>query len=93
MLSACDTGNGQVDVGEGLTSLRRATEEAGARASLTSLWPVPSQVTVKLMADFYRNLAAGQSHSQALQLAKLKVRNSGGSIRDWAGFVLAGADR
>ena len=93
VLSACDTGNGQVDVGEGLTSLRRATEEAGARASLTSLWPVPSQVTVKLMTDFYRHLAAGQSHSQALQLAKLKVRNSGGSIRDWAGFVLAGADR
>lgn len=93
VLSACDTGNGQVDVGEGLTSLRRATEEAGARASMTSLWPVPSQITVKLMTDFYRHLAAGQSHSQALQLAKLKVRNSGGSVRDWAGFVLAGADR
>ena len=93
VLSACDTGNGQVDLGEGLTSLRRATEEAGARASLTSLWPVPSQVTIKLMGDFYRHLAAGQSHSQALQLAKLKVRNSGGSVRDWAGFVLAGADR
>lgn len=93
VLSACDTGNGQVDVGEGLTSLRRAAEEAGARASLTSLWPVPSQVTVKLMSDFYQHLASGQSHSQALQLAKLKVRNSGSSIRDWAGFVLAGADR
>jgi CHAT domain-containing protein len=93
VLSACDTGNGQVDVGEGLTSLRRATEEAGARATMTSLWPVSSKVTVKLMSDFYTQLAAGRPKSQALQSAKLNVKRNGGAIRDWAGFVLTGAER
>lgn len=93
VLSACDTGNGSIDVHEGLTSLRRAAEEAGARATITSLWPVPSQVTVQLMSHFYGQLAAGQTHSDALRSAKLAVRQSGGSVRDWAGFVLAGAER
>lgn len=93
VLSACDTGNGSVDVHEGLTSLRRAAEEAGARATLTSLWPVPSQATVKLMTHFYQQLAAGKSHSEALQSAKLALRAAGGGVRDWAGFLLAGADR
>jgi CHAT domain-containing protein/tetratricopeptide (TPR) repeat protein len=93
VLSACDTGNGHVDVGEGLTSLRRATEEAGARATITSLWPVPSKVTVKLMGDFYSQLAAGRPKSQALQSAKLNVKRTGGSVRDWAGFVLTGAEK
>jgi CHAT domain-containing protein/tetratricopeptide (TPR) repeat protein len=93
VLSACDTGNGLVNVGEGVDSLRRAAEEAGVRATLTSLWPVPSQMTTRLMGDFYAQLAAGHSHSEALQAAKLKVVAAGGTPRDWAGFVLAGADR
>ena len=93
VLSACDTGNGLVDVGEGLTSLRRAAEEAGARATLTSLWPVSSRRTTELMTDFYQGLAGGESKSQALRAAKLKARARGGSVRDWSGFLLAGDDR
>ncbi|KAI1698537.1 CHAT domain-containing protein [Ditylenchus destructor] len=42
VLSACDTGNGVLDPHEGLASLRHAAELAGARATLTSLWPVPN---------------------------------------------------
>lgn len=93
VLSACDTGNGSIDVHEGLTSLRRAAEEAGAGATLTSLWSVPSQATTRLMTHFYGQLAAGQGLGNALRSAKLAVRQSGGSVRDWAGFVLAGADQ
>jgi len=93
VLSACDTGNGTFDAHEGLSSLRRAVEEAGARASVTSLWPVPSLATTRLMGQFYAELGAGKSNAEALRLAKLSVRNAGGSLRDWAGFVLAGAER
>lgn len=93
VLSACDTGNGTIDVHEGLTSLRRAAEEAGAQSTLTSLWPVPSQATVALMGRFYGELAGGAPPSKALQTAKLAVRQAGASTRDWAGFVLAGTDR
>lgn len=93
VLSACDTGNGSFDAHEGLSSLRRAVEEAGARASLTSLWPVPSLATTRLMTQFYAELGAGKSNAEALRLAKLSVKSGGGSLRDWAGFVLAGAER
>ena len=93
VLSACDTGNGSVDVHEGLLSLRRAAEEAGARASLTSLWPVPSGPTVRLMSAFYQGLAAGRNHADALRAAKLSMRSTGATVQDWAGFVLTGADQ
>ncbi|MCK7499014.1 MAG: CHAT domain-containing protein [Comamonadaceae bacterium] len=90
VLSACDTGNGDVRAGEGLDSLRRAVEVAGARASLTSVWPVPSESTVVLMESFYGRLADGENAAQALRAAKLSVRADRPSPLDWAGFVLAG---
>jgi CHAT domain-containing protein len=93
VLSACDTGNGSQDVFEGLNSLRRAAEEAGARATVTALWPVPSAATTRLMASFYAKLQAGASNADALRAAKIEMRDAGGTVRDWAGFVLAGADR
>jgi CHAT domain-containing protein/tetratricopeptide (TPR) repeat protein len=93
VLSACDTGNGSQDVFEGLNSLRRAAEEAGARATVTSLWPVPSAATTRLMASFYAKLQAGLSNTDALQGAKMELHDAGGGVREWAGFVLAGADR
>lgn len=93
VLSACDTGNGSLDVHEGLTSLRRAAEEAGARATVTSLWPVPSAATTQLMTTFYEQLSAGRSHAEALRQAKLQQKQRGGGLREWAGFILAGADQ
>lgn len=93
VLSSCDSGNGSQDVHEGLASLRRAAEEAGARATLSSLWPVPSVSTTRLMSLFYQSLAAGRGHSEALQQAKLALRREGAPTAAWAGFVLAGADR
>lgn len=93
VLSACDTGNGTVDVSDSLTGLRSAFEQAGARATLTSLWPVRSGPTKDLMANFYRALAEGQGHADALQRAKLRLIAAGASPREWAAFVLNGEDR
>jgi len=90
VFSACDTGNGEFETGEGVVSLRRAAEEAGARSSITSLWPVPSKATAVLMADFYARLATGQSKSEALRQAKLNLKKTSPSPLHWAGFLLAG---
>ncbi|WNC94597.1 CHAT domain-containing tetratricopeptide repeat protein [Paraburkholderia sp. FT54] len=92
VLSSCDTGNGDIDVGEGVASLRRALEQAGAASSVTSLWPVPSEATVDLMAEFYRALSQGLPKSRALQQAKCAVRQAGHPASAWAAFLLAGSD-
>jgi CHAT domain-containing protein len=91
VLSACDTGNGSVDVGEGVASLRRAVEEAGGRSVIASLWPVPSRATTALMLDFYTWLAGGASKSEALREAKLAMRRESPDPLQWAGFLLSGA--
>lgn len=90
VLSACDTGNGDATAGEGVDSLRRAVEVAGARASISAVWPVPSHATVALMERFYRTLSDGERPAEALRTAKLDVRQRHGAPLDWAGFVLAG---
>jgi len=90
VLSACDTGNGSLNVGEGVGSLRMAVEEAGAKSSVTSLWPVPSEATSKLMGYFYEQLALGLSKSDALREAKLQLMKTHPKPNQWAGFLLAG---
>lgn len=92
VLSACDTGNGTVDVGEGMASLRRAIEAAGAHSSITSLWSVPSSKTTELMAGFYGHLAGGKSKRAALRHAKLDAIASDPNPYNWAGFVFAGRE-
>lgn len=92
VLSACDSGNGTVDVGEGLASLRRAVESAGARASVTSLWSVPSDETTKLMSSFYGYIATGDSKRAALRQAKLDSFARNPDPYNWAGFVFAGQE-
>ncbi len=99
VLSACDTGVGEVHNGEGIYGLRRAFTLAGAKSQLMSLWKVDDQSTKDLMVAFYEHLKQGQSRGQALretQLAMLKgsIKTvSGGSYRHpyyWAAFIRAG---
>jgi len=74
VLSACDTGLGQVKNGEGVFGLRRAFEEAGAQAVLMSLWPVPDQERQELMTRFYTQWLSGKDKFEALREAQLKER-------------------
>lgn len=90
VLSACNTANGRIETGEGVASLRRAVEVAGARASVTAIWAVPSQATTELMSSFYRRMADGTTPVEALRQAKLDLMAKDTAPLAWAGFVLAG---
>ena len=59
VLSACNTGQGDLRAGEGVFGLRRALQEAGARAVLMSMWSVPDKETTELMQRFYAKWLAG----------------------------------
>ena len=72
VLSACDTGSGEIARGEGIIGLTRGFLYAGARSLLVSLWPVSDEATARLAVDFYSELLKGRSKAQALREAKLR---------------------
>ena len=74
VLSACNTGSGELVQGEGVMGLSRSFLLAGSKAVVVSLWPVDSKTTEALMVDFYRRLRAGKSPVEALRGAKLQTR-------------------
>lgn len=97
VLSACDTGLGEVERGEGVAGLRRAFRIAGARNILMSLWSVPDEETMWLMDAFYDHYLAGDLPIIALRKARSEVRERL-IERDgldhpfyWAAFILEGA--
>jgi CHAT domain-containing protein/Tfp pilus assembly protein PilF len=73
VLSACETGRGQVQVGEGVLGLRRAFQQAGAQTVLASLWKVPDAETEQLMTAFLRRWLDGADKSEALRQAQLDL--------------------
>jgi CHAT domain-containing protein len=76
VLSACDTGLGQLREAEGIIGLTRAFLYGGASSAVVSLWKVEDQSTGLLMQEFHRRLKAGQSKEEALREAKLKIMNT-----------------
>ena len=93
VLSACQTGRGQLLSGEGIVGLSRAFLYAGARAVVVSLWNVSDISTGQLMKSFYRDMTAGLSNAAALREAKLQMLKSDKETRHpyyWASFVIVG---
>jgi CHAT domain-containing protein len=90
VLSACDTGLGEVRTGEGVLGLRRAFAVAGARALVVSLWKVPDGQTQELMVDFYARVLAGEGVADALRQARLAVRGRHPDSYFWGAFVCQG---
>lgn len=93
VLSACQTGRGQLLSGEGILGLTRAFLHAGARALVVSCWNVSDISTARLMERFYQHLMAGRSNSAALRETKLQMLNSDKNTRHpyyWASFVIVG---
>lgn len=93
ILSACETGVGETEVGEGVYGLRRSLVVAGSESQLMSLWKVDDEATRDLMIAFYRDLKAGAGRSAALrkvQLAMLAKKETAHPYF-WAAFIPSGA--
>ena len=97
VLSACNTGQGDVKNGEGVFGLRRALQEAGAQAVLMSLWSVPDKETQELMQRFYSKWLAGMEMHEALKEVQLEMREKVRQEHEgrdlpyyWGAFVLVG---
>jgi len=94
-LSACQTGIGKLQKGEGMLSLARAFNYAGASAIVTTLWKINDQSTSEIMTSFYQNLSKGLSKKEALRQAKLTYleTNDDPLLNHpyyWSGIVLTG---
>jgi CHAT domain-containing protein len=92
VLSACETGLGDVQSGEGVYGLRRALTLAGAQAQVMSLWRVDDEKTKDLMVAYYQRLSKGEPRGEALrqtQLTMLKNPNLA-HPRHWSGFIFTG---
>jgi CHAT domain-containing protein len=90
VLSACETGLGEVQVGEGVFGLRRAFILAGAKTLVMSLWKVPDQQTQDLMIDFYHRILAGEPRAEALRQAQLAMKQKYPEPLYWGAFICQG---
>ncbi|MGB5943041.1 MAG: CHAT domain-containing protein [Leeuwenhoekiella sp.] len=75
-LSACQTGIGKLQNGEGMVSLSKGFQYAGALSIVNSLWKINDKSTVTLMDRFYKELSDGKSKAKALQQAKIAYLQS-----------------
>ncbi|WP_298544819.1 CHAT domain-containing tetratricopeptide repeat protein [uncultured Aquimarina sp.] len=94
VLSACNTGSGKISKGEGVMSLGRAFQYAGAKSLLLTSWEVSDDTTPEIMKNFYRNLSDGMNKAKALQKAKLQFLNTANMYEMdpvyWGGFYVLG---
>lgn len=89
VLSACETGLGDITGNEGVYGLQRAFKIAGAKYLIMSLWQVPDRQTSLLMTAFYKKwLSEKRSIPEAFRAAQKELREAGLDPYQWAGFVL-----
>ncbi|WP_194269463.1 CHAT domain-containing protein [Oceanihabitans sp. IOP_32] len=95
-LSACQTGFGKLQKGEGMLSLARAFNYAGVPAIVTTLWKINDQSTSDIMTNFYKNLSDGLNKKEALRQAKIKylTANANDPLLQhpyyWSGIIISG---
>jgi CHAT domain-containing protein/Tfp pilus assembly protein PilF len=94
VLSACETGHGELQRGEGVIGLGRAFAYAGAKSMVTTLWAVNDNATKEVIQRFHFYLHKGYEKDEALRVAKLQfMKKNPGVLRHpyfWAGFVVVG---
>ena len=87
VLSACETGLGDVKGAEGVFGLQRSFKMAGVKNMIVSLWQVPDKETIELMTAFYSNRLGGKSTRESFNLAQGEMRRKYPPFY-WAAFVL-----
>lgn len=97
VLSACNSGNGKLNKGEGIMSLSTGFQYAGVPSVVMTHWDVNDKYSADLMAGFYAYLAQGLDKNVALHKAKLDMIRQGGALYShpyyWAGFTLIGNEK
>ena len=93
-LSACNTGTGVLQQGEGIMSLARGFVFAGVPSVVMTLWEVQDESGLEIMDSFYAFLADGHTKDEAMQLAKLKMLNSANMLKAhpnyWSAYIVTG---
>jgi len=94
VLSACETGSGKLQKGEGVMSMARGFIYAGCPSILMTLWQVEDKSGVQIMKDFYSYLSKGKRKDVALRMAKLNHLNQSDQLSAhphfWLGYVNIG---
>ena len=92
VLSACETGLGDVSAGEGVYGLQRAFIVAGAKTLIMSMFKVNDEATQKLMVTFYQKWLQTGNKRQAFVDAKKELRNEFKEPIYWGAFIMIGLD-
>jgi CHAT domain-containing protein len=92
VLSACETGLGDVANGEGVYGLRRALVMAGSASQVLSLWKVDDEGTKDWMVAYYRRLLQKEGRGEALRQTQLQMLGSNSYSHPyyWAAFISSG---
>ncbi len=91
VLSACETGKGQIRKGEGIISLARAFQFAGCPSVITTLWNAHDESIAKLSEKFYYYLKKGYATDEAIRLSKIDlIQSESDHPFYWSNFVLIG---